>query len=130
MFEKNQAIKLLLDAQTGEIVDANPAACRFYGYSRDELKAKSITEINTMPPKMVKREIKRAQNEQRSYFVFPHRLANGEIRDVEVHSSPLQLNDRELLYSIIHDITERKRDEKAVRKAKRNTAICSRTPPI
>jgi diguanylate cyclase (GGDEF)-like protein/PAS domain S-box-containing protein len=117
MFEKNQAIKLLIDAETRAIVDANPAACKFYGYSREELKTKSITDINTLPPQMVKREVRNAKNEQRGYFIFPHRLASGEIRDVEVHSSPLQLSNRNLLYSIIHDVTERKRDEKAVKES-------------
>ncbi|HEX8636749.1 MAG TPA: PAS domain S-box protein, partial [Pyrinomonadaceae bacterium] len=114
MFEKNQAIKLLIDAENGAIVDANPAACEFYGYTREELQTKLITDINTLPAKQVKREIRRAKTERRNYFVFPHRLASGEIRDVEIHSSPLQLSDRNLLYSIIHDVTERKRDEKAL----------------
>jgi PAS domain S-box-containing protein len=40
MFEQNQAIKLLIDPEGGDIIDANPAACEFYGYSLKELKAK------------------------------------------------------------------------------------------
>jgi DNA-binding CsgD family transcriptional regulator len=44
-------------------------------------------------------------------------LANEEIRDVEVYSGPLRLHGKKLLYSIIHDITDRKQAEKALRKA-------------
>jgi DNA-binding CsgD family transcriptional regulator len=43
-------------------------------------------------------------------------LANEEIRDVEVYSGPIRLHGKELLYSIIHDITKRKQVEEALRK--------------
>jgi PAS domain S-box-containing protein len=115
MFEKNQAIQLLIDPASSRIVDANPAACAFYGYSIEEFKTKKITEINMLPDPDVKAELARSVTEQRKYFVFPHQLASGEIREVEVHASPVQANGRRLIYSIIHDITERHRAEEALR---------------
>ena len=39
MFENNRAVKLLIDPQNGAIVDANMAACDYYGYTRDEFLA-------------------------------------------------------------------------------------------
>lgn len=117
MFERNQAVKLLIDPHTGMIVDANPAACRYYGYGCDQLKAMQISDINTLPPEQIRQEMECARNEQRNYFVFQHRLASGEIRDVEVHSSPLELDGRLILYSIIHDITRRVETERALHRA-------------
>jgi PAS domain S-box-containing protein len=38
-------------------------------------------------------------------------LANGEVRTVEVHSSPISFQDQRILFSIIHDITERRKSE-------------------
>ena len=55
----------------------------------------------------------KAESDQRLYFEFRHRLSSGAVHDVEVRSSPLQLDGRRLLYSVIHDITERKQMEKA-----------------
>jgi len=52
--------------------------------------------------------------EKRRIFYFKHRLASGKIRDVEVYSGPIKVYDRELLYSIIHDITKRKQAELAL----------------
>jgi diguanylate cyclase (GGDEF)-like protein/PAS domain S-box-containing protein len=63
----------------------------------------------------VRAERQRAMSEARNFFVFPHRLANGEVRTVEVHSSPLVDNGRNVLFSIIHDITDRVRAEALVR---------------
>jgi PAS domain S-box-containing protein len=107
MFEKNRAVKLIIDPETGEIVDANPAACDYYGYDRATLKTLTIADINILSREQVHAEMDRARTEQRTYFVFRHRLASGELRDVEVHSSPIEIDGRPLLFSIIHDITAR-----------------------
>ncbi len=114
MFENNRAVQLILDPANGRIVDANTAACDFYGYTRDELKRLLVWDINLMGEDGVRDEMAKAQEQQRSYFIFRHVLANGEVRDVEVHSGPVNVGDRLLLYSIIHDITERKRAERAL----------------
>src|SRR5438552_1420751 len=111
MFENNRAVQLLLDPMSGEIVDANMAACDFYGYPYDELCSMRMWDINVLGEEAVRMEMANAAAQQRSYFVFRHERATGEIRDVEVHSGPIDVGERRLLYSIIHDITERKRAE-------------------
>ena len=115
MFERNRAVKLLIDPADESIVDANPAAVEFYGYSRDQLLQLKITDINQLPPDQVAREMEQARSEQRTYFIFPHRLASGETRQVEVYSGPVELQGRQFLYSIVHDITERQLAEAALR---------------
>jgi PAS domain S-box-containing protein len=119
MFERHDAVMLLIDAASGAIVDANPAADLFYGFGEGGLKGRSIEDVNTLPPEEVARERAAAAAEERNYFVFPHRLASGEVRTVEVHSSPIQLEERGLLFSIIHDITERRQAEAALRSAQK-----------
>ncbi len=106
MFERHSAIMLLIDPATSRILDANPAAAAFYGYPVDRLKNMRITDINTQDPKEVKAHEDNALTRNNNYFVFKHRLANGEIRDVEVHSTPITVEQHKLLFSIIHDITE------------------------
>jgi PAS domain S-box-containing protein len=111
MFEKNRAVKLVIEPETGTIVDANPAASEFYGYSRERLRTMHIMDINVLPPEQIQAEMQQAYDEQRLYFFFQHRLASGEIRDVEVYSGPIDVQGKQLLFSIIHDITERKQAE-------------------
>jgi diguanylate cyclase (GGDEF)-like protein/PAS domain S-box-containing protein len=114
MFENTRAVQLVIDPDTGTIIDANLAAAEFYGWPTEKLRGMRIWDINTLGEEGVRQEMMSAAQQQRSYFVFQHRLASGEIRDVEIHSGPVELGGRRLLYSIIHDITERRRAEHAV----------------
>lgn len=119
MFEKNRAIKLLIDPESGAIVDANSAACDFYGYTLAELKTKNISAINTLPTEQIFATLEQVVSGKLWYFAPQHRLASGEIRDVEVHSSPIDVQGRKILYSIVHDITERKLAEAALQENER-----------
>ena len=107
IFHANQSVKLIINPVTGAIADANEAACRFYGYSRPELLTKTIFDINVLSPDEVRRKMGHAGQGEKRFFNFQHRLASGEIREVEVYSGPLTINRQRLLYSIIHDVTER-----------------------
>jgi hypothetical protein len=53
-------------------------------------------------------------NSSKRKFDFRHRLASGEVRDVEMYSGVIYDKGRPLLYSIVHDITERKKIEREV----------------
>ncbi|KTG16176.1 MULTISPECIES: PAS domain S-box protein [unclassified Guyparkeria] len=109
MFVRNAAPKLLIVADSGRILDANPAAVAFYGYDRDALLSLNISDINTAKREEIAEERQRAKREERRYFRFEHRLANGEIRDVEVYSGPVTIDGIDCLHSIIHDVTDTRR---------------------
>ena len=116
MFENHQAVMLLIEPATGQILDANQSAAEFYGYARTTLTSLLITEINVLTPDEVKKDMQKAEQGLLNYFIFPHQLKSGDIRIVEVYSSPLKLHERTALFSIMHDITERKRIDEALEK--------------
>ena len=113
LFDYSHSIMIIIHPETGRIVDANMAACKYYGYEKDEITNLRIMDINNLPEEQVLAEMKKAELEKRKYFQFHHRLSNGETRDVEVYSGPITLNGEKLLYSIINDISERKQYEYA-----------------
>ena len=112
-FERHSAPMLLIDPETGNIETANDAAVSFYGYDRDELTSMRIQEINSLSPEAVAAERERAHRESRNHFNFEHELATGEVRPVEVHSSPIEFEDGNLLFSIVYDVSERERHKNA-----------------
>lgn len=114
LFVGCQAVFLIINPETGLIVDANEAACRFYGYTLEELTQKKISDINMLSADEVQTEMARAREEKRTHFYFRHQLADQSVRHVEVHSGPIKFNETTHLYSIIHDITDRHRAESFV----------------
>jgi len=116
LFRDSHTIMLLIDPRDGRIVDANRAAVRFYGYPARTLKSMRIGDVNLLDEGPLRENMGQAERKERRQFHFRHRLAMGAVRDVEVHSGPIRLGGRTLLYSIIEDITERVHAQEAVRK--------------
>ncbi len=114
LFEEFPAIMLVIDPDSAQIVGANEAAILFYGYSREELTGKPMTEIIALPSEQVL-QILRDPTQGPHYGHFQHRLANGKIRDVELSQGQIKINDKTHLFSVIHDITTRKEAEEAIR---------------
>jgi PAS domain S-box-containing protein len=117
MFERHGAAMLLIEPDSGAILDANAAAANFYGYSRVQLRTMRINDLNQLHSDDVSAEMQKAVTEQRTYFVFPHKLADGAIRWVEVYSTPIDMQGSRALFSVIHDFTERKLAEEALRQS-------------
>lgn len=111
MFTAHTAVMLLIEPEDGKIMDANPAASEFYGYNLEELKELTIQDINILNSEEVKKRRQMALQKHQKYFVFPHRMKNGNIRYVDVYSCPIDLGGKRLLYSIIFDVTEREENK-------------------
>ncbi|WP_235591189.1 EAL domain-containing protein [Pseudoalteromonas sp. H105] len=112
IFADHSAVMLIIEPKTGSIVFANKSAAKFYGYSISQLQAMKIQQINIFTEQQVAQERKAALNKGQNYFVFKHQLASGETRTVSVYSAPFELDNRRLLFSVIHDISSQRTLEK------------------
>ncbi|HQU73425.1 MAG TPA: PAS domain S-box protein [Calditrichia bacterium] len=117
MFRGHNAVMVLIDSLSGAIEDANQSAVDFYGYPRETLCSMNINDLNVLPPEQIAEERMKALKQERNFFLFPHRLANGEIRTVEVYSSPVQGSEKPLLFSVINDVTKQKKAEAALKES-------------
>ncbi len=104
-FENNPYVLMVIDPNDGKILDANKAACHFYGYNKEQFLSMSILDINTLSKVEIMSEIKLAQELKRDVFYFKHRLSSGEIRNVQVRSFPIEYGNTKKLISTIKDIT-------------------------
>ena len=123
IFHNHLAVKLIIDPDNGNIVEANEAAQKFYGWSGEKLRQKRIQDINLLPPEQVAAEMEKAKVSQRTSFEFRHLLADGSIRDVEVFSSRVEIKGKILLHSIVHDITEHRKLEEQYRQVQKMESV-------
>lgn len=116
LFEGNPSPVCQIDPKTGRIIDANPAASQFYGYSRDDLVGMTVDKLeapggdqsNSWLSDAVRGSV-RLEKKQR--------LAGGEIRDVELYAGPFWDGEQKTIHTTIHDITQRKTALRALREA-------------
>ena len=108
LFFDNEPIpKLMIDPESLYIVDANRAAVSFYGYGED-IRRMKISQINTLTEEKIRHATIKAKSGPRVFY-FSHRLASGDIRDVEVYTNSIVIKNRLYIQSTVIDITEKKR---------------------
>lgn len=126
LFEDHNAPMLLVDPETGAIERANSAASSFYGYGTEDLESMSIQDINQLDDQRVAERRQAAKSGETNRFVFPHELADGSVRQVEVDSSPIQTGSGTLLFSILHDVTDRERNRDRIERQNEQLELLNR----
>ncbi|NHN37410.1 diguanylate cyclase [Pseudomaricurvus alcaniphilus] len=115
MFQQNTAIKIMVDPDDGRVVNANPAACRYYGYDLESFKQLRMANIVVNDEAELEQERLAAAQEGREFLRVKHRTANGRVHDVEVHNGLILINKKTFTYSVIVDVTERNNYERQLR---------------
>jgi PAS domain S-box-containing protein/putative nucleotidyltransferase with HDIG domain len=113
-FQSHSSVMLIVDLDTGSIIDANPAAEDFYGWSIEELCRMHIHDINTVSSEEVDKNLEKVRFGGRRRYLFQHRRADASLRDVEAFANVIEVGGKDLVYAIIHDITEQKVAEQKI----------------
>lgn len=106
IFHNNAAVQIVIDSQDSSIVDANRAACEYYGYSLDEIKKKTVFDINPNSKEYILKIVGNSRQRGSNHFITQHIRADHSIREVELFNGNVNVDGRDLLHVIIYDITE------------------------
>lgn len=96
----------------GNIIYTNEAASRNLGYSRNELNAMNVSDVDPdFPLDIRKSHWERLKEQKILTFESRHRAKDGRIFPVEITTNYLQFVDQEYEFAFALDITERKQAE-------------------
>jgi PAS domain S-box-containing protein len=110
-------IFLFIRRDDGRILEANAAAVQAYGYSRDEILARTINDLRA-PEEQERAARQLASADGRGVlFESVHRRRDGRTFPVEVSSRGATIDGTRMLISVVRDITERKKVEQALRES-------------
>ena len=117
LFEAAKDGILILDAETGMMLDVNPFLVEMLGYSREQLLGKRIWELGFLKDVVASQDnfASLQQQEYIRYEDLPLETADGQRRDVEFISNVYRVDHRKIIQCNIRDITDRKRAQKALR---------------
>lgn len=106
IFKLNRSAMLLLDGDTGAIIDANDGAEQFYGYPKAKLLQLSLDDLNALTDSAQTLITLSEEGHSGGYCVSPQKLATGEIRTVEIHATVISISGQKVIFSLINDITD------------------------
>jgi PAS domain S-box-containing protein len=111
IFSEGQTAVVVLDADSWDIVDANPAAQKFYGWTLAEIRRLGlhVWDVTLADREEVQKRLRDASDGVISRVDATHRIASGESRNVEIYCGPVSIAGRRCVYGIVHDVTERRR---------------------
>lgn len=117
IFDGNPTPMWIFDQETLAFLEANDAALRHYGYSRNEFLAMNIAELRPADevPAMIEYLHKLVATGQIATSglagVWRHRRKDGSLIDVEIKWNPVSFKGRAACLAMANDVTERKRLE-------------------
>ncbi len=107
MINDPEAMMLIIEPDSGKIIEANSAAINFLGYSKEELLNLTSQDLNMFDTEQARHYRQLVLNKQQKYFTIPYRMKNGEIKIIDIYSSAIEYNGSIVLFSIIFDVTKR-----------------------
>jgi len=119
LYEENRAVMMVSDAATGQVIDANPAALTFYGWTIEEMRERRIWDINVGGASLVSSPSRGPGGDEGPLLTI-QRTADGSMRDVEIFASHATVHGTLVLYSIVHDVTSRRLAERQLEAYRRN----------
>jgi len=117
LFQRNKAVMLLIDPDTLAIIEANDAACHYYGRPREEMMRQKLGDIGTLAATELHARMADAAQLGNGHLYLQHRVAGGDIHPVEVFTGPMEIDGRRLLYLIVYDIKQRREAEEALQRS-------------
>ena len=131
IFEQAVDSIVLIDGETGALLEFNERTHEILGYTREEFRRLKIPDFEVIESsEEVDKHIKKIIKEGADIFETKHRTKDGQIQDIMVSSRAISMGNRDFCLSIWRDITERKKAEQALKLSEQRYALAQRAANI
>ncbi len=116
LFEQAADSIVLIDTETGDLVEFNDKMYENLGYSQKEFKNIKVPDFDIMEEtEDYKSHVEKITQEGSDIFESKYKTKDGKIRDVRIHAKSIKIKEKQYLHSIIRDITDFKELEEKIK---------------
>ncbi|WP_445141638.1 diguanylate cyclase domain-containing protein [Campylobacter sp.] len=104
LFKKGPLIILLIDAKTGDIIEASTKALEFYGYTQEEITQKNLNLLNAVETRDMN-IISYSDKDDMMVYETRQKISNGDIKDVLISKKSIDINEYKIGFCLVQDVT-------------------------
>jgi PAS domain S-box-containing protein len=132
LFESAKDGILILDAKSGQVVDANPFLISLLGYSHADFLGKNVWDLGPFKDVALSRDMFRELQEKEyvRYDDLPLETRDGRLINVEFVSNVYLVGQSKVIQCNIRDITEHKRTEEVRKKLEEQLQVSQKMEAI
>ena len=97
---------LFINPNDGVILNANPAASEFYQCPYEKLKGSTLYHFTVSDHQELKQQLFSVKSHKKLNITALQKKCSGHICNVEMHAVYYHWGEKELIFSIVHDVTE------------------------
>jgi len=121
--------------ETGAFIDVNKAARDLFGHEKEFIIGKSFLKLKILAPDQIHKAARNlainilGKPSDPEEYIIGH--ADGQQIPVEISTRPVKINEKNMLFGIVRDITEKKKNEEALKRAVKEIEVLveEREPP-
>ncbi|MCB9915427.1 MAG: response regulator [Planctomycetes bacterium] len=123
MFTRTSQVQLLVAPEDWRVLDANPAACRYFGTAAEELVGSGLEAWIDVPRARLEAELARLADAGGEVVLRLGAAERGAGPVLELRLSQYELHEQRVVHVSVHDVTRQSRLEEELREAQKLRAV-------
>ncbi|OGG96859.1 MAG: hypothetical protein A2527_00325 [Candidatus Lambdaproteobacteria bacterium RIFOXYD2_FULL_50_16] len=126
LFERHGAMMWLIDPNNWQVVMANEAAQEFFGVDAENILKCTLTQFSNSSEAELREHLGEVLSAGRATFAGVFKSGSGELRTLRSRASLIEFGQRQLIFSIMSDITVHQKNQESLVESEARFSLLSR----